>query len=123
MPMQEDLSSSRCCAAAFNCTSSHLAAAQDVNLAAEMRGQVGWQCSHPLRCFFCCAGGCLLVGMTEVTWAALLYGCMSSSLAEETGLPFCPAGVREQLGEIIYKQVRMGWVNESSLVVRQIARL
>jgi hypothetical protein len=43
--------------------------------------------------------------MRAVTWAALLYGCMSSSLAEEKGLPFCPADVREQLAEIIYKQV------------------
>jgi hypothetical protein len=33
---------------------------------------------------------------------------MSSSLAEEKGLPFCPADVREQLAEIIYKQARIG---------------
>jgi hypothetical protein len=43
--------------------------------------------------------------MSEVTWAALLYGCMSSSLAEEKGLPFYAADVREQLGEVIFKQV------------------
>jgi hypothetical protein len=44
--------------------------------------------------------------MLEVTWAALLFGCMSSSLAEERGLPFCPADVREQLGKVLFKEVR-----------------
>jgi hypothetical protein len=47
--------------------------------------------------------------MPEVTWAALLWGCLSSSLAEEQGLPFCAADVKEQLGEVIHKQVCTAW--------------
>lgn len=48
---------------------------------------------------------CMLSGLLEVTWAALLWGCLSASLAEEQGLPFTPGDVLEQLDAIINKQV------------------
>jgi hypothetical protein len=43
-------------------------------------------------------------GLCEVTWASLLWGCLAA-LQDEPGLPFWPADVREQLDDIIYKQV------------------
>jgi hypothetical protein len=55
------------CCCIQNCASLILLLHRMMKLAAEMRGQVGWQCSHPLRCFVCCAAAWLLAGMSEVT--------------------------------------------------------
>jgi hypothetical protein len=92
--------------ATFICSCFILLLHRTVSPAARPEGKVGIdETASSAALLLACLLACLLAGMREVTWAALLYGCMSSSLAEEEGLPFCPADVREQLGDIIYKQV------------------